>query len=99
MKKKKKLKQQLELYLAELLCQQLRIVIHYEAGSNCQVFNGNISGCVFAMPGATVTQQSPPPPSKPPVAEGEMMYEVQTLVECVGAVRHLIWGDSKHYVK
>lgn len=70
------------------------IVSHYEAGSNCQVFNGNISGCVFAMPGATVTQQSLPPPSKPPVAEGETMYEVQTLVECVGAVRHLFWGDS-----
>jgi hypothetical protein len=48
------------------------IVNHYEAGSNCQVFNGNISGCVFAMPGATVTQQPPPPPSKPPVAEGEI---------------------------
>ena len=33
------------------------IVNHYEAGSNCQVFNGNITGCVFAMPGSTVTQQ------------------------------------------
>ena len=34
------------------------IVNHYEAGSNCQVFNGNITGCVFAMPGSTVTQQA-----------------------------------------
>ena len=33
------------------------VVNHYEAGSNCQVFNGDITGCVFAMPGATVTQQ------------------------------------------
>ena len=33
------------------------IVNHYEAGSNCQVFNGDITGCVFAMPGSTVTQQ------------------------------------------
>ena len=23
---------------------------HFAAGSNCQVFNGNITGCVFAMP-------------------------------------------------
>jgi len=30
---------------------------HFEAGSNCQVFNGPISGCVFAMPGSHVTQQ------------------------------------------
>lgn len=34
------------------------VVNHYEAGSNCQVFNGNITGCVFAMPGSTVTQQA-----------------------------------------
>ena len=33
------------------------IVNHFEAGSNCQVFNGNITGCTFAMPGSTVTQQ------------------------------------------
>ena len=33
------------------------IVNHYEAGSNCQVFNGDITGCVFAMPGSNVTQQ------------------------------------------
>ena len=36
---------------------QKNVVNHFEAGSNCQVYNGNISGCVFAMPGATVTQQ------------------------------------------
>jgi hypothetical protein len=46
MKKKKKLKQQLELYLAELLCQQLRIVIHnhFESGCSAQVFNNKVSG-------------------------------------------------------
>ena len=37
---------------------QKNVVNHFEAGSNCQVYNGNISGCVFAMPGATVTQQA-----------------------------------------
>ena len=39
--------------------QDKNIVNHFEAGANCQVFNGNISGCVFAMPGASVTQQPP----------------------------------------
>ena len=34
------------------------VVNHFEAGSNCQVFNGPITGCVFAMPGSTVTQQT-----------------------------------------
>ena len=42
------------------------VVNHYEPGSNCQVFNGNIYGCVFAMPGANVTQQVPPQPSPQP---------------------------------
>ena len=32
------------------------VVNHFEVGSNCQVFNGPISGCVFALPGATVNQ-------------------------------------------
>jgi len=34
------------------------VVNHFEAGSNCQVFNGPVSGCVFAMPGANVTQHT-----------------------------------------
>lgn len=28
----------------------------YQTIENCQVFNGNITGCVFAMPGANITQ-------------------------------------------
>lgn len=34
------------------------IVNRFEEGSNCQVFNGPISGCVFAMPGSNITQQT-----------------------------------------
>lgn len=37
-----------------------KVVNHFEAGANCHVYNGNISGCIFALPGATVTQQAPP---------------------------------------
>ena len=66
------------------------IVNHYEAGSNCQVFNGNITGCVFAMPGSTVTQQAPAPPA--PL--GEVHPDVQMLVECVALVREYFWRDS-----
>lgn len=33
---------------------------HFEEGSNCQVFNGSLSGCIFAMPGSNVYQQIPP---------------------------------------
>ena len=37
------------------------VVNHFEKDSNCQVFNGPVTGCVFAMPGATVTQQAGQP--------------------------------------
>ena len=37
--------------------QEKHVVNNFEAGANCQVFNGNSTGCVFAMPGSTVTQQ------------------------------------------
>ena len=55
------------------------VVNHYEAGSNCQVFNGDITGCVFAMPGATVTQQPvvTAPHKRPPQALPEQ-YEALT---------------------
>ena len=66
------------------------IVNHYEAGSNCQVFNGDITGCVFAMPGSTVTQQAPA--SSVPL--GEEPPDVQMLVECVAQVREFFWRDS-----
>ena len=53
--------------------QEKQVVNHFEAGSNCQVFNGNISGCTFAMPGAMVTQQAAPPmPSEDEQSEGEI---------------------------
>lgn len=49
--------------------QNERIVNHFEAGANCQVFNGDIRGCVFAMPGANVRQQAVQPQESG--AEGE----------------------------
>ena len=55
------------------------VVNHYEAGSNCQVFNGDITGCVFAMPGATVTQQPVmTAPHKRPPQELPEQYEALT---------------------
>jgi hypothetical protein len=51
---------------------QKSVVNHFEAGSNCQVFNGSITGCVFAMPGSTVTQQPAASPTQP---AGEPLQE------------------------
>ena len=41
------------------------ITNHFEKDSHCQVFNGPVTNCVFAMPGSTVTQQAAPPPPEP----------------------------------
>ena len=52
---------------------------HYEAGSNCQVFNGPVSGCVFAMPGSSVVQQPAAPETS---AERESSHaEARQLME------------------
>ena len=48
------------------------ITNHFEAGANCQVFNGPISGCVFAMPGANVTQN----PAQPSAQLDEQQQDV-----------------------
>ena len=40
------------------------IVNHFAPGANCQVFNGNISGCVFAMPGSNVNQHQRAQPAE-----------------------------------
>lgn len=77
------------------------VVNHFEAGANCQVFNGNISGCVFAMPGSNVTQQaavSPEPQRKEQSEEslGAMNHDV--LTEAVQAVQTHMWGASAYAV-
>lgn len=35
---------------------ELKTPTIHQKNENCQVFNGPISGCVFAMPGSTVNQ-------------------------------------------
>lgn len=49
------------------------VVNHFEKDSNCQVFNGDIRDCVFAMPGSQVTQQVAP---KSPI-DNEMKRQEQ----------------------
>ena len=72
---------------------QKNVVNNFEAGSNCQVFNGNIPGCVFALPGSTVNQQVPPETNtKTKTEEGQP--DVAMLLACVESVRQYFWKDS-----
>jgi hypothetical protein len=72
---------------------QKNVVNNFEPGSNCQVFNGNIRGCVFAMPGATVNQHVPEPQT-PDAPQDDEQPDVATLATCVDSVRQYFWGDS-----
>ena len=72
---------------------QKNVVNNFEPGSNCQVFNGNIRGCVFAMPGATVNQHMPEPQT-PDTPQDDEQPDVATLATCVDSVRQYFWGDS-----
>ena len=72
---------------------QKNVVNNFEPGSNCQVFNGNIRGCVFAMPGATVNQHVPETET-PDAPQDDEQPDVATLATCVDSVRQYFWGDS-----
>ena len=70
------------------------VVNHFEAGSNCQVFNGPVSGCVFAMPGSNVSQQNSPAASQiaGEVLDGERL--ARALKEC----KPFIWGNAAYSI-
>ena len=72
---------------------QKNVVNHFEAGSNCQVFNGNITGCVFAMPGSTVTQQTMP---ETKTEKGQP--DVTMLARAIENCQKYFWGNSSYGV-
>lgn len=67
------------------------VVNHFEAGSNCQVFNGP---CVFAMPGSTVTQQITPSTSQP----AERSLDDERLARAIEQTQAFFWGNSAYAV-
>lgn len=70
------------------------VVNNFEAGSNCQVFNGDISGCVFAMPGSNVTQQNTPAASQ---VSGEVLDD-ERLARAIEACQVYFWANSSYAV-
>ena len=77
------------------------IVNHYEAGSNCQVFNGDITGCVFAMPGATVTQQVAPVAAQrddEEQTEAKVEAGADTVKAALSKCGPYIWGNAAYTV-
>jgi len=69
-------------------------VNNFAPGANYQVYNGNITGCIFAMPGANVTQQVTSP-AMPEEKEKELpAADLATLRECAAQVREYFWSES-----
>ena len=71
---------------------------HFEAGSNCQVFNGNITSCTFAMPGSSVTQQAAVPATVPAARPIESSQMCGVQANAVAAVQQYMWGASAYAV-
>ena len=81
--------------------EKISIVNNFAPGANCQLFNGNMSGCIFAMPGANVTQQvtstaRPEEAEKklPAACEAAGKPDLATLRACAAQVREYFWSES-----
>ena len=70
------------------------VINNFEAGSNCQVFNAPISGCIFAMPGSNVTQQQAPTTSHP----AERSLSDERLARAIEQSQAYFWGNSAYAV-
>lgn len=75
---------------------------NYAEGANCQVFNGAISGCVFAMPGSVVYQT----PAKQVEADGEAaqpssdeQHDDADLVDGLLPIFYNNEGDVREFLK
>jgi len=60
--------------------QKTTVINNFEEGSNCQVFNGPVSGSIFAMPGSTVNQYAGQPPKDSNIANDDRRQRVEDLL-------------------
>ena len=60
--------------------QKTTVINNFEEGSNCQVFNGPVTGSIFAMPGSTVNQYAGQPPREGKDANEERQQRVEELL-------------------
>ena len=65
---------------------QKNIVNNFEPSCNCQVYNAPISGCVFAMPGANITQY--PAQSPTDIADDEQ--------DVIDRLKPMFYGDAEN---
>lgn len=70
----------------------------HQKNENCQVFNGPISGCVFAMPGATVTQQPVQQVGNTASEQSPKEVSAERLARAIENCQEYFWGNSAYAV-
>lgn len=71
----------------------------HQRNENCQVFNGPISGCVFAMPGATVNHTATQQVNARQVpCEGERRFDADALAKVLERCKAFIWGNAAYAI-
>lgn len=71
----------------------------HQRNENCQVFNGPISGCVFAMPGATVNHTATQQVNAGQMpCEGERRLDAKALAGALAGCKAFIWGNAAYAV-
>ena len=71
----------------------------HQRNENCQVFNGPISGCVFAMPGATVNHTATQQVNAGQMpSEEERRLDAKALAKVLAGCKAFIWGHSAYAV-
>lgn len=58
---------------------ELKNPVVHQKNENCQVFNGPINGCVFAMPGANITQQPGQPSASLDEKEQDIVKQLRPM--------------------
>ena len=70
------------------------IVNNFAPGANCQLYYGNMSGCIIAMPGVHFTQQVTNPTTRDEKEKELPAADLATLRECAAQVREYFWSES-----
>ncbi len=73
------------------------VTYHFEPGCNCQIFEGPMSGCVFAMPGANVSVSPVQQVGKAEEKKAKPLTH-EELAKGVAAVQEYMWGASAYAV-
>ena len=69
----------------------------HQRNENCQVFNGPISGCVFAMPGSTVNQHATQTAAQNTQEQDDLPTKEEMCAAIKETVRQGLWWSNRSW--